>query len=238
MPTEAPATEALVFDLYGTLFDVQSVFSEVEAAFPGHGAAVTQLWRMKQLEYTWLRTLMHRFVSFETLTADALAYALDAFGLGPAPDGLASAYDRLEPFAETEAALAALAAYKLVVLSNGSSAGLEAVLTRAGLRSRFDAVLSVEACGAYKPDPRAYALIEHKLGLAPERVVFVSSNGFDIAGAKSFGLRVARIDRGSGASADFASPAGIYRAVRGRPERFGYAPDWVVGSLAPLARAI
>ncbi len=236
--------KAFVFDAYGTLYDVQSVVGVTDAAFPGHGDAITQLWRMKQLEYTWLRSLMGRYDDFWTVTRDALTYTLRTLGLTAPPalfERLAEAYNTLSPYPDAAAALDALKGYRLAILSNGSPGMLEALVRNSGFEARFEAVLSVDAKRVFKPDPRSYDLIEEKLGVARDEVVFVSSNGFDVSGAKSFGLKVARIERvsavalrGEIAAAPVIGPGTLFKALRMQGEELGYAPDWVISSLAEL----
>ncbi|MFN3673529.1 MAG: haloacid dehalogenase type II [Bosea sp. (in: a-proteobacteria)] len=236
--------KALVFDAYGTLYDVQSVAAETEAAFPGHGEAITQIWRMKQLEYTWLRSGMGDYRDFWQVTQDSLAYTLEALGLRAAPDaiaGLAGAYNRLALYPDSAAALAALSDHRLAILSNGSPVMLARLVAQSGLEGRFEAVLSADAARIYKPDARCYRLVGEHLGLSPHEVLFVSSNGFDVAGAKHFGFKVARIARVSQAAlqaeveaAKPMPPRTLFKALRLREEHLGHPPDWVIGSLAEL----
>ncbi|MDR6873873.1 2-haloacid dehalogenase [Bosea sp. BE125] len=240
--------KAFVFDAYGTLYDVQSVAGATEAAFPGHGETITQIWRMKQLEYTWLRSAMGAYADFWTVTRDALAYTLDVLGLSAseaAITALAEAYNHLAPYPDSLAALDALAGKRLAILSNGSPAMLDALVRNSGLANRFEAVLSVDAAQVYKPDPRSYRLVEARMGVKPDEVVFVSSNGFDVAGAKHFGFKVARIARVSAAAlhAEIAStdpipPKTLFKALRMQEERLGERPDWVIGSLGELPGVI
>ena len=236
--------KAFVFDAYGTLYDVQSVAGATEAAFPGHGATITQIWRMKQLEYTWLRSLMGDYRDFRTVTLDSLAYTLAVLGLQAKPtvlDDLADAYDRLAPYPDSVAALDALSDRRLAILSNGSPAMLSALVRNSGLADRFEAVISVDAAGVFKPDPRSYALVEATLGVTPAEVVFVSSNGFDVAGARHFGFHVARIARVPPAAlaAEIAAspvigPPTLFKALRMQPERLGQEADWTIASLGEL----
>ena len=236
--------KAIVFDAYGTLYDVQSVASATDAAFPGRGDYITQVWRLKQLEYTWLRSLMGRYEDFRTVTRDSLTYTLGTLGLAAdtaLSDRIVDAYNTLSPYPEAEQALNQLARYRLAILSNGTPDMLNALVRNSGLDRYLKAVISVDAKKAYKPDPRAYELVQERLGVRPEEVVFVSSNGFDIAGAKSFGFKVARIERvtpaalrqelGSGAP---IGPATMFRALRMQTEALGFMPDAVVNSLLAL----
>ncbi|MEJ2346173.1 MAG: haloacid dehalogenase type II [Gammaproteobacteria bacterium] len=190
---------ACVFDAYGTLFDVHSAVGAHHERLGPFSESVSAMWRAKQLEYTWLRSLMGRHADFWEVTEEALDYALsshDVFEAG-LRDDLMHAYLRLECYAEVPAALDRLrsAGMKLAILSNGSPPMLEAAVGSAGLTAHFDQVLSVESVGIYKPDPRVYRLATDALGVQPEQISFQSSNGWDIAGAASFGLRTVWINR-------------------------------------------
>jgi len=190
---------ALVFDAYGTLFDVHSVTEACERLFPGKGAGLSQLWRTKQLEYTWQRSLMGRYADFNRVTEDGLRYACGALALRysqSALDTLMEAYRHLNPFPDAVATLGALKGRtKLAILSNGTPAMLHQVVANSGLETTFDAVLSVDAAGIFKPAPRVYQLAADHLGLAKEEIGFVSSNGWDAAGAKAFGFQVFWVNR-------------------------------------------
>lgn len=215
--------EAIVFDLYGTLFDVHSVGLRCEAMFPGHGAALSQLWRRKQLEFTWLRSLMGRYEDFARVTEDALRTSCALLDLPLAEQDvgtLASAYLALAPFPEVPAALARLQArgLPLAILSNGSPATISAVVEHAGLNAHFAALLSVDGLRVYKPHPSVYQLAVDRLGVQRERILFVSSNAWDASGAKAYGFRVAWIDRAGSAAFD----------------ELGERPDAVIGSLDAL----
>ncbi len=213
--------QALVFDAYGTLFDVHSVGTLCERLFPGNGAALSQAWRAKQLEYTWLRSLMGRYEDFTAVTRAALERAGHALQLKIGPGQytqLMAAYDRLALYPDAREALAALAGMKLAILSNGSPGMLAAAVKNAGLDTTFAAVISVDAVKIYKPDPRVYQLAPDLLGIPKTAISFVSSNYWDAAGAKNFGFRVFWINR-SGA----------------QPDALGAAPDAVLASLAELA---
>jgi 2-haloacid dehalogenase len=212
--------KALVFDAYGTLFDVHSVVQACEREFPGHGAALSRDWRAKQLEYTWLRSLMARFEDFWRVTEAALEFSCRARGLVLAPETKARLMDeclRLAPFPEVRDALAALAGQKLLILSNGSTRMLSAVVENAGLTGVFAHVLSVDAVKIYKPSPAAYQLAATRTKLERGAIGFVSSNCWDICGAASFGFETYWINR-SGAP----------------PEVLGFAPKATLSSLAEL----
>jgi 2-haloacid dehalogenase len=223
--------QAIVFDAYGTLYDVQSMLARAEALCPHKGELLTQLWRLKQLEYTWLRSLMHEYEDFWDVTRAALDFALRAASVEPA-DGirapLMESYLNLDPYPEASDALAALDGHKLAILSNGSPRMLRELLANSGLDRWIGAALSVDAVRAYKPHPSCYALVEPALGVAKSDVLFVSSNGFDAAGAKAFGFRVAWIRRTGG-----AAPT-IYAMLRGRAEELGHTPDHTISALTEL----
>jgi 2-haloacid dehalogenase len=187
--------EALVFDAYGTLFDVHSVARRSEAFWPGKGAALSQLWRAKQLEYTWLRSLMRRYVPFSQVTREALEYACASLGLAldaARTQALMQEYQRLATYPEVPGALAALKTRK-AILSNGSPDMLEPLVRQSGLA--LDAVLSVDEVKVFKPAPEVYQLAVDRLGVEKEAIGFVSSNCWDALGAKSFGFRVFWINR-------------------------------------------
>ncbi|GBE11298.1 (S)-2-haloacid dehalogenase 4A [bacterium BMS3Bbin12] len=217
----AGAIRACVFDAYGTLFDVDSVVRAHRARLGADAEALSALWRRKQLEYTWLRSLMGRYVDFRTVTAEALGYAMAAHGIGDTGlhADLMAAYDMPRIYSDVAPALARLRGrgLTLAILSNGAPAMLEAAISGAGLSGAFDAVLSVDPLGVYKPDPRVYRLAVEHLATAPSAILFHSSNGWDVAGAACFGFRTAWINRG------------------GRtPERLPCGPDAVLDSLSGI----
>jgi 2-haloacid dehalogenase len=190
--------KAFVFDAYGTLFDVRSVLARCDEVFPGHGDELTTLWRTRQLEYTWLRSLMGRYEDFWQVTRDGLVYACRSLGLANTPDKieyLMQAYLSLSPFGDVAAALDSLGGFSLAILSNGSPAMLEGVVRMAGFARRFQHILSVDEVRIYKPSPAVYQLAETHLGIPRGRIGFVSSNCWDIAGAKAFGLQTYWLNR-------------------------------------------
>ena len=213
--------EALVFDAYGTIFDVHSVAATCEQLFPGHGRALSQAWRVKQLEYTWLRNSMNKHVDFDVVTRDALQVACAGLSLTYSEATLVAlnaAYRTLTPFADAAETLQRLRGkFPLAILSNGAPAMLDAVVRHSGLQGTFQAVLSVEEVGVFKPDPRVYQLAVDRLGVAREAIGFVSSNGWDAAGASAFGFTTFWINR-----------AGLPQ------ERLDAAPDYVLKSLGEL----
>ncbi len=189
-------SRAVVFDAYGTLFDVAQ---PTRALLGDRADAVGQLWRRKQLEYSWLRSLMGRHADFARVTAEALDYALKAQGI--ADGGLAAklgeAYLSLPAYGDAAAALTALrrTGRRTAILSNGSPAMLDPMVSRSGLAPLLDMVLSIEDAGVFKPHPRVYALACERLALPAEQIAFVSANGWDAAGAAAFGFTVAWLNR-------------------------------------------
>jgi 2-haloacid dehalogenase len=195
---EPKMVKALVFDAYGTLFDVRSVLSRCEEVFPGHGSDLTGLWRTKQLEYTWLRSLMGEYENFWQVTQDGLVFACRSLDLAPSQhqiDNLMQAYLTLSCFPEIPAALEALGGVPCSILSNGTPNMLNSVVRNAGLKSRFQHVLSVDEVRTYKPSPVVYRLAEDHLGILREEIGFVSSNGWDVAGGRTFGFQAFWLNR-------------------------------------------
>jgi 2-haloacid dehalogenase len=217
--------DALVFDAYGTLFDVHSVIARCEQVWPGRGAALSQTWRAKQLEYSWLRTLMGRYQPFSVVTRDALAYACEALGLAldaAHSDALMQAYCRLDPYPDVPAALAQLRAggRKLAILTNGSPDMIDPLVRHCGMDETFDAVLSADALRTYKIAAPVYQMAVDRLGVAAANIGFVSSNCWDALGAKNFGFNVWWINR-QDAPVDRldARPDGILKGLGELPPR-------------------
>ena len=191
------APRAFVFDAYGTLFDVHSVMEAARAVTPDP-QALSLLWRQKQLEYTWLRSLMGRYQDFWLVTGQALRFALRRLGITAGEsqiEALMSAYLTLAPFPEVPAALRALRGRPLAILSNGSPRMLESAVRSSGLGAAFDHVLSVDTVGVYKPSPLVYDLAVRALDLPAGEILFVSSNGWDVAGAGAYGFRTCWCNR-------------------------------------------
>jgi 2-haloacid dehalogenase len=219
-----PPIKALVFDAYGTLFDVHSVIALCEELFPGRGTQLSQTWRAKQLEYTWLKSLMGRYQDFGKVTEAALKFACKSFKLYCLPVSrkrLMQAYLHLEPFPEVKVALASLSHCKLAILSNGSPRMLKALVKNNGLGKTFDAVISVDEVKIYKPSPKVYALAPKKLKVKKSEIGFVSSNFWDICGAASFGLRTFWINR-----------------VGNPTDELGHSPEATLTKLMDLERIV
>lgn len=185
---------ACVFDAYGTLFDVSSASRSAQDALGERWQALSDLWRSKQLQYTWLRGLGGRHADFWQVTGDALDFSLETLKINdPAlRERLMSLYLGLSAYPEVPLALRQLknAGMRLAILSNGTPRMLESAVSNAGLTGLFDAVLSVEEVGVYKPHPSVYRLAVERLNVEAEQICFLSSNGWDAYSAKAFGFQV------------------------------------------------
>lgn len=195
--------KAIVFDLYGTLYDVHSVSTRCEYYYPQRGLEVSVMWRQKQLEYTWLRSLMGQYADFEKATEDALVFTCKNLKLEldtERKDVLCDEYLRLRPFPEIPAALRGLRArgLPLAILSNGSVRSIESVVRNSGLKSEFAHLISVDDVKVFKPHSHVYELAERRLALSRSDILFVSSNSWDATGARHFGYPVCWVNRGEG----------------------------------------
>jgi 2-haloacid dehalogenase len=220
-----PGVRACVFDAYGTLFDFASAAARCAEVPAERRAALTALWRDKQLQYAWLRTLEDRYADFWQVTGEALDFALESLDLTSPRlrERLMELYLGLEPFAEVPAVLQALrkAGLKTAILSNGSPMMLEALVSRSGLKPLFDAVLSADAVRAFKTHPKVYQYALDMLALPAGAIAFVSSNAWDAHGASAFGMRVAWCNR-----------------YGQRRERLPGKPDFEITTLAELPTLI
>ena len=191
--------DACVFDAYGTLFDVHSAVGRLRADVGPKADELSQIWRTKQLEYTWLRSLMGEYRDFWQVTGEALDYAFARTGVDPAGirDRLMDAYLGLDAYPEVPAMLGRLkaAGLKTAILSNGEPNMLEAAVNAAGLSGLLDEVLSVDPLGIYKPHPSVYQLAVDRLGVRADGIAFQSSNAWDVHGAAVFGFRPVWINR-------------------------------------------
>ncbi len=216
-----PAIRACVFDAYGTIFDFASTAARCTEIPDDQRAALTSLWRDKQLQYTWLRSLQGRYVDFWEVTGDALDFTLETLGLS-APglrERLMDLYLTLPAFPEVPDTLRRLreGGFITAILSNGSPAMLDAAVRGAGLQDLFDAVLSADAVKVFKTDPSVYEYGLRQLGVRAEQVSFQSSNAWDAFAASAYGMRVVWCNR-----------------YGQRRERLPGAPDHEVRSLAEL----
>ena len=216
--------KALAFDAYGTIFDVHSVVALCEQLFPGNGQALSQQWRAKQLEYTWLRSLMGAYLDFWQVTESGLVFACKALELDltlERRDRLMNAYLHLTPYPDVAPALGRLGNLPLAILSNGAPRMLNDVVANANLSRHFKHLLSVDAVKIYKPHRRVYQLAPDTFGLPADEIGFVSSNSWDVIGATHFGFRTFWINRGK-------LPL----------DELGFQPHRTVASLGEVADAI
>jgi 2-haloacid dehalogenase len=215
------AAKVYVFDAYGTLFDVHAAIARYRHEIGPEAQRLSEMWRIKQLEYTWTLSLMGRFADFRVLTAAALDTAAEGFG--GLPDGLRAklleAYEELDAYPDVPPVLRALKdrGVGTAVLSNGSAPMLARATEAAGLSGLFDAVISIDELRLYKPAPAVYGLVAKHFGTTPAEVSFQSSNRWDIAGAKAFGFGTVWVNRS------------------GKPDEYGdLPPDSIVASLDGL----
>jgi 2-haloacid dehalogenase len=228
MDTKHPRLDRIrgcVFDAYGTLFDVNSAARLAQEILGAEWQDLAELWRTKQLQYTWLRSLAGRHVDFWQITGDALDFALDSLKLAnsEARVQLMDLYLRLSAYPEVKDVLAQLKAqgFKCAILSNGSPKMLTSAIENVGIQNLLDAVLSVEDVQVYKPHPLVYRLAIDRLGLDADEICFISSNGWDAYSAKAFGFQVVWCNRFGQA-----------------PERIPTTPDAEVKTLSELPEMV
>lgn len=210
-----------VFDAYGTLFDVHSAVGRHRDEVGARADQLSELWRVKQLEYTWIRSLSNAHRDFRDCTAEALDFVAALVGgiSGELRDKLLAAYEKLDAYPDVVPALTALReqGVKTAILSNGTPGMLASAVESAGLAHLLDAVLSAEEVGVFKTDPRTYGLVRSHFECGPHEVSFQSSNRWDVAGATKFGFRAVWINRA------------------GRPDEYpDMPPDLTIGSLSTL----
>jgi len=241
---------ALVFDAYGTLFDVfLPVFNRAKEIYgPTYNdllyETLIQVWRLKQLEYSWLRTLIREYRDFYSCTISSLDFALRSVGIDPDDDpakrdALASRYLTLDAYPEALEVLTTLKSrgFKLAILSNGSRDMLQQVVVANNMQNVLDEWISVDEVGVFKPDPKVYPLAERELRVPRKQILFVSSNSFDVLGAKNYGLTTAWIRRGgtlpqvATPMPNAIAPSTLFGILRGRQEfqeETTLLPDYVV----------
>ncbi|KPV44755.1 haloacid dehalogenase type II [Alicyclobacillus ferrooxydans] len=216
--------QAVVFDAYGTLFNVQSVAIACDKEYPGNGEIISRIWRQKQLEYTWLRPLMNRYVGFDRVNRDGLRFALRQLRLSfdeALVEELANTYLTLPPHHEVPKGLRRMTQLRRFILSNGTEEMLTKLVQNNHLEGDFEGILSADGVLTYKPDPAVYTLAVSAAKLPKEDILFVSSNGWDVAGAKSYGFTVAWVNRKGSA-----------------PEELDVVPDYEVRDLVELTNII
>ena len=217
--------KACVFDAYGTLLDVNAAAERCRGDLGDNAGPLAEIWRAKQLQYTWLSSLMGQHRDFRDLTERGLEYAMESLGLGDAElqTKLMNLYEVLDAYPEVPEMLDTLkqSGMKTAILSNGTPDMLDAAATAGGIKSNLDAILSIEEVGIFKPDPRVYQLAVDRLGVAKENICFVSSNGWDATGAAAFGFQVAWVNR-----------AGLVQ------EKLGFDPKVILKDLKSLAELV
>ncbi len=218
--------EALAFDVYGTLVDPIRIWTRLEQYVPDKALRIAEVWRQKQLEYTFRLTAMEQYEDFERVTRKALDYALAAAGhelTVEQKDALMAQYDHLERFPDVEPGLTRLQqlGHPMIVFSNGSPGMLDAIMDAAGLRPFFEGYVSVDDVRQFKPSPRTYRRAAERLGRPIGEVRLISSNPFDDIGAEAAGMRATWVDRSGGLFDTLRPP-----------------PQMVVRSLTELADAM
>ncbi|WP_054635823.1 haloacid dehalogenase type II [Thalassobacillus sp. C254] len=190
--------QAIVFDAYGTLFDVHSVEKKAEQLFPGNGREISERWRQKQIEYTFLRQLMGIYEPFSKITTDSLRYTCKELELelGESDEqALRNEYLNLDVFQEAKGVLEGLNDYQRVIFSNGSRDMIEPLVSQSVISSLIHKIISVNDYKQYKPVPASYQSVLRNLNVKRDEVLFVSANGWDIIGASAFGFRTAWVNR-------------------------------------------
>jgi 2-haloacid dehalogenase len=195
----APRFKAVAFD-YFVIFDANSIVPEIDKVFPGKGAEFAKMWRSKQFEYCYLRTITQQFADFQKVTEDALAYTSEALKLPLSPENrqrFLDAYLTLKPWPDAVAALRALKAsrVRIITISNFSQKMLRANAAASGITDLFDELVSTEDIGTFKPDPRAYALGPERLKLKKDVILFAAFGGWAAYGAKHFGYTTYWVNR-------------------------------------------
>ncbi|MFD2207099.1 haloacid dehalogenase type II [Kiloniella antarctica] len=217
--------KAFVFDAYGTLLDVHSAARNAMDDLGKNGEAVSDIWRTKQLEYTWLRSLMEKHCDFWQITSDALRYALRYHDMESdrLHDRLMSLYLELTAYDDALKTVKLLksAGYPTLILSNGSQNMLDKALEHSGLAADIDRAISIDEIEIYKPSPSVYKLVTDQMKCTPSEILFVSANAWDVAGANSYGFRVAWINR-------FKRPQEILPG----------GPEFIIDSLSELEQLI
>jgi 2-haloacid dehalogenase len=218
------SVKAIVFDAYGTLFDVHSVIEACHEAFPDKGDKISQIWRQKQLEYSFLRSLMGRYRPFIEVTRDALRFACENLGLtldSGKEAALMKAYLELKPYDEIHDVLPQLTEKKLAIFTNGSHDMIDPLIEKYKFTDSLDEVISADHVKQYKPTPASYTYVLDRLPVQREEVLFLSSNTWDISGAANFGFHTAWVNRSDGTM-----------------DELGFQPDAVIHDLTELPKLV
>jgi len=216
--------KAILFDAYGTLYDVHSVMKKCDELYPGKGTQISQIWRQKQLDYVWIRSLLDKYEDFWSLTKESLCYSLEDLELQyneEIVEEILNEYLHLKLYPEVIEALNIFRPRKLVILSNGNLHMLNELAKNTSLDKHFDDIISVDDFKVYKPKPDAYDLAAKRLGFDKEEILFISSNGWDAAGSKSYGFTVGWLNR-------------LHKPI----DRLGIKPDYTASDLKVLAQKI
>ena len=191
-----------VFDAYGTLFDVNAACLELSKEVGDKWKELSALWRLRQVEYTWLRNSMNEYIDFWKITSDALDYAMETLNIKNIKlrDDLLSLYLKLKSYPEVKLVLQKIRkmGLKTAILSNGNKKMLESAVTNANIKNLLDEVLSVDDCKVYKPASKVYDLVESKMGVKKENIIFFSSNAWDMHAASNYGFKTIWVNRFDG----------------------------------------
>ena len=214
-----------VFDAYGTLFDVNAACRELSKEVGDKWNELSNLWRLRQLEYTWLRNSMKEYIDFWKITSDALDYAMETLNIKNIKlrNELLSLYLKLEAYPEVKSVLGNIKymGLKTAILSNGNKKMLESAVSNAKLQNLMDEILSVDDCKVFKPSSKVYELVESKMGVKKENVLFFSSNAWDMHAASNYGFKTIWVNR-----------------FQGKLEKLPGKPDQIINSLEPLEKIL
>ena len=214
-----------VFDAYGTLFDINAACRELSKEVGDRWNDLSNLWRLRQVEYTWLRNSMNEYIDFWKITSDALDYAMETLNINNIKlrDDLLSLYLKLEAYPEVKSILEYIKKRKMktAILSNGNKKMLESAVTNAKIQHLLDKVLSVDDCKIYKPASEVYDLVDKKMGVKKENVLFFSSNAWDMHAASNYGFKTIWVNR-----------------FEGKLEKLPGKPDKIINSLEQIEKIL
>ena len=214
-----------VFDAYGTLFDVNAACRELSKEVGDKWNELSNLWRLRQLEYTWLRNSMKEYIDFWKITSDALDYAMETLNIKNIKlrNELLSLYLKLEAYPEVKTVLENIKymGLKTAILSNGNKKMLESAVSNAKIQNLMDEILSVDDCKVFKPSSKVYELVESKMGVKKENVLFFSSNAWDMHAASNYGFKTIWVNR-----------------FQGKLEKLPGKPDQIINSLEQIEKIL